>query len=252
MSEIPMEAVDSSDPFYGGGGRSDDASLVQIDPEQQPDAEGKEDRVLSRVKNIRGRSRLDQIPVRAATRALQSAAEAAGGRLTEDAFRSAYLELLSQHTSSEHAKPPSEKIVKGLFGLFDKDGNGVVDMMEIVCGVALMAQGDDHDKLHAVFDAFDANKDGSISFDEMHRFLASVFRVVLTPSVKRVIESHAQLQNVQSADDLARETTEDAFRRAGVNRDGKLTIEEFKKWFYGPYAGPDETEIAGPLRALLK
>ena len=46
-------------------------------------------------------------------------------------------------------------------------------------GISLLCEGDEEDKIHAVFDVFDTDGDGFISMDEMFKFFTAVFKVVL-------------------------------------------------------------------------
>merc|ERR1719263_2613031 len=102
--------------------------------------------------------------------------------------------------------------------------------MELICGISLLCQGSEDEKIQAVFDVFDENGDGVISMDEMFKFLTSVFKVVLTPNVMQVMNSMGV--TVESAEDLASVTALECFKAADLNQDGKLSISEFKNWFY--------------------
>merc|ERR1712118_517721 len=97
---------------------------------------------------------------------------------------------------------PGDNVKHAVFDLFDRDDNGVVDMIELICGISLLCQGSEEDKIHAVFDIFDENGDGFISMDEMFKFLTS------------------------------------GFKGADLNHDGRLSITEFKEWFYAPKNDP--------------
>merc|ERR1712066_605333 len=112
------------------------------------------------------------------------------------------------------------------------DDNGVVDMMELICGISLLCSGSEDDKIQAVFNIFDENGDGFISMDEMYKFLTSVFKVVLTPNVMAVMNSMGV--QVDSAEDLASVTALECFKTADLNQDGKLSLQEFTTWFFAP------------------
>merc|ERR1711972_1172583 len=123
---------------------------------------------------------------------------------------------------------PEQSVQNAVFDLFDRDDNNVVDMMELICGISLLCPGTEDDKIHAVFDIFDENGDGFISMDEMFKFLTAVFKVVLTPNVMGVMRSMGV--EVDSAEDLASVTSLECFKAADLNHDGKLNVDEFKKW----------------------
>merc|ERR1712190_415537 len=112
-------------------------------------------------------------------------------------FVSAYSGLLAAH----NVDVPSSEVQNAVFDLFDRDDNGIVDLMELICGISLLCAGTEDDKIHAVFNIFDENGNGFISMDEMYKFLTSVFKVVLTPNVMAVMNSMGV--NVESPEDLA-------------------------------------------------
>mmetsp|Transcript_45182 Transcript_45182/g.91191 ORF Transcript_45182/g.91191 Transcript_45182/m.91191 type:complete len:86 (+) Transcript_45182:1-258(+) len=83
--------------------------------------------------------------------------------------------------------------------------------------------------------------------DEMFKFLTSVFKVVLTPNVIGVMNSMGV--SVESAEDLASVAALECFRTTDLNNDGKLSIVEFKNWFYAPRNDP--SFLFSPVRKLL-
>merc|ERR1712176_1589911 len=125
---------------------------------------------------------------------------------------------------------------------------GIVDMMEVICGVSLLCSGAEDDKIHAVFNVFDENGDGVITMDEMFKFLTSVFKVVLTPNVMAVMNSMGV--TVESAEDLASVTALECFKTADLNHDGRLSVSEFKTWFYAPK--DNSSLLFSPVRKLLQ
>jgi len=72
------------------------------------------------------------------------------------------------------------------------------------------------------------NGDGYISSNEMATLLGSVFKVIYKA------EPHKAAQIGANADELAKLTTEQCFDEADLNSDGKLSFEEFYKWFCAP------------------
>merc|ERR1712113_1231786 len=143
---------------------------------------------------------------------------------------------------------PDDSVLNSVFDLFDRDDNDVIDMMEIICGISLLCAGSEDDRINAVFAVFDENGDGFISMDEMTKFLTSVFKVVLTPTVMGVMNSMGVAPG--SASDLASMTASECFRTADLNHDGKLSVHEFKNWFNAPKNDPSKR--FSPARKLLQ
>jgi Ca2+-binding EF-hand superfamily protein len=167
--------------------------------------------------------KMEDIPVSKVLAAFK--AKTTKGSLTKDAFGTAYAELLTANGKTA----PDDELKAFVFKIFDKDGNGTVDGMELVCGVSLLAEGTSAEKVSAVFKAFDENSDGFISKDEMIKFLASVYKVLLTPEA--IADMKSRGTEVDGPDDLAKETADSCFEECDVNKDGKLSIEEFRKWW---------------------
>jgi Ca2+-binding EF-hand superfamily protein len=72
---------------------------------------------------------------------------------------------------------------------------------------------------------FDLNDDGFISLGEMTTYLTSVFKVLYESNngTKKAIGV--------SADELGKITAEEAFVECDLNHDGRLSFDEFKKWY---------------------
>lgn len=194
------------------------------------------------MKDLRKNCGLKYVPVSEALKDFQKAAT--DDKLLKDSFLGAYRGLIQKYG----VDVPNQGVQDALFDLFDRDDNGVVDMMELICGVSLLCQGTEDDKIKAVFDIFDENGDGFISMDEMFKFLTSVFKVVLTPNVMGVMRSMGV--EVDSAEDLASVTSLECFKAADLNNDGKLSLQEFQNWFYAPKNDP--SFMFSPMRKLLQ
>jgi len=201
----------------------------------------KDDPQLQNLKELRKTSGLKNVPVGDGLQGFKKMA--VDGKLTREQFLAAYATILEDH----QIEVPEDAVKNAVFDLFDRDDNNVVDMMEVICGVSLLCSGGEDDKIHAVFEIFDENGDGFISMDEMFKFLSSVFKVVLTPNVMNVMNSMGV--TVESAEDLASVTALECFKTADLNHDGKLSVGEFKNWFYAPRNDP--SFLFSPVRKLL-
>lgn len=202
----------------------------------------KDDPQLQNLKELRKTCGLKNIPVNDALQSLKSMSS--DGKLTREQFLAAYTLLLQNF----QVEVPTDDVKNAVFDLFDRDDNGIVDMMELICGASLLCTGTEEDKIHAVFNVFDENGDGVISMDEMFKFLTSVFKVVLTPNVMAVMNSMGV--TVESPEDLASVTALECFKTADLNHDGRLSVAEFKNWFFAPRNDP--SFLFSPVRKLLQ
>mmetsp|Transcript_1932 Transcript_1932/g.4442 ORF Transcript_1932/g.4442 Transcript_1932/m.4442 type:complete len:288 (-) Transcript_1932:478-1341(-) len=201
------------------------------------------DSALRSLKSLRQTCMLNQVPVKRALVEFQKFV--VDNRLDLGAFTQAYQELMGEFGVGEE---PSGDTITDVFRLFDKDKNNVIDPMELCCGLSMLCQGTEDEKIHAVFDCFDENGDGNITLDEMFKFLASVFRVVLTPTVLDTINSLGV--DVQSPEDLASVTALECFKSADLDGNGRLNVEEFKTWFNGGAVGGSNI-FSGPMKQVL-
>jgi len=247
-----MQASTALQTQFPDGGRALSQGTVQVETRPHTfagpgltqgayEAKHQDDPQLANLKDLRKSSGLKSVPVADGMQFLRLCS--ADGKLTREQFINGYEQLLTRH----NVEVPPDMVKNAVFDLFDRDDNNVVDMMELICGISLLCAGGEDDKIHAVFDLFDENKDGFISMDEMFKFLTSVFNVVLTPNVMGVMNSMGV--TIESAEDLASVTALECFKTADLNHDGKLSVSEFKNWFYAPRNDP--SFLFSPVRKVL-
>lgn len=154
------------------------------------------------------------------------------GVLSRDAFHAVFEELadeqsaLTKRVLTAHEASKMHAILDTVFNDFDTDKDGFVDFCELSSGISVFCKGSQHEKIKAAFSLFDVNQDGFISKEEMKTYLASVFRIIFTTSPATA----KQMGNV-SPEQLAQATAADAFASADVNHDGRLSFDEFTKWY---------------------
>lgn len=104
-----------------------------------------------------------------------------------------------------------------VFNVFDQDQDGTVSFEEFVCGLSLLARGSNEEKLRWIFSLYDLNRDGLVSRDEMLGIVTSVY-LLIGPT------------NHQTVDDvMARDHVENMFKKMDADRDGFIAVDEFMK-----------------------
>ena len=130
---------------------------------------------------------------------------------------------------------------ENLFELFDANGDGAVDFVELCTGLTVLCEGTRDEKAASAFRLYDYNNDGVIDLDEMTAYLTSVFKVMYAtqPGTQEQMEGAAP-------EELARVTAEEAFAEADLDADGRLSWDEFKAWYRrGAEGGDDDGEEDG-------
>lgn len=229
-----------------GDGESTSRSLPTEPPVQYDALQPKlKDETLDRYKELRDTCCINKIPVKVAVDKIRGVTKQ--GKLNQEVF----VQLMTELADEQKVGPPKKENLVDVFKIFDKNNDGVVDMLEAVCGFALFAKGDENERLHAVFECFDIDDSGFISTDEMYTFLLNVYKVVLTPKVLAEMKKMGvELDPKRPEEDLAEVTTADCFKIADLDKDGQLSFSEFKLWFQAPKN--DANFQNSPLRGLLE
>jgi Ca2+-binding EF-hand superfamily protein len=133
-------------------------------------------------------------------------------------------------------------LTKELYGAFDSDGNGKVDMTEIKAGLALLVGDSAEAKMVAVFKLYDKDGDQAISMSEMSSYLNAVFKLLFMANPEAAAALGATVGEMASA------TALQAFKGADKDESGLLSLDEFKAWYSEQKVG----ETSGPAGLLKK
>lgn len=147
------------------------------------------------------------------------------GHLDYNAFLSGFAAFLVDDSDDNIAVVTP--LLQQLFEIFDVNGDGVVDYHELASGLTVLCDGDRDDKISAIFNIFDVNGDGFISLEELTLFLTSVNKMMFASDP----DIAAQQFDNRSAEEVARLTATKAMEEADTNRDGKLSLDEFRAWY---------------------
>jgi Ca2+-binding EF-hand superfamily protein len=124
------------------------------------------------------------------------------GRITLQELRQA-LEKLGEE--------PAEPELRALMVKADADGNLTIELGEFLAFMSRrMRAAGAHDELREAFDAFDRNRDGLVSIDELLQVMGML------------------------GEEMSREEAEASLRRGDSDGDGQLTYEEFIAFMMSP------------------
>ncbi|XP_056411463.1 Kv channel-interacting protein 4 isoform X1 [Hyla sarda] len=102
-----------------------------------------------------------------------------------------------------------------LFNAFDTDHNGSVSFEDFVMGLSTLLRGTIQEKLNWAFNLYDINKDGYITKEEMLDIMKAIYDM-MGKCTYPVVKEDAPKQHV-----------ENFFQKMDINKDGVVTIEEF-------------------------
>uniref|UniRef100_A0A8C3LCU6 Potassium voltage-gated channel interacting protein 2 n=1 Tax=Chrysolophus pictus TaxID=9089 RepID=A0A8C3LCU6_CHRPC len=116
-----------------------------------------------------------------------------------------------------HCLPPpdSSTYATFLFNAFDTDHDGSVSFEDFVSGLSIILRGTIDDRLNWAFNLYDLNKDGCITKEEMLDIMKSIYDMMGKYTYPAMRE------------EAPREHVENFFQKMDRNKDGVVTIEEF-------------------------
>uniref|UniRef100_A0A8C7J4A5 Potassium voltage-gated channel interacting protein 2 n=2 Tax=Oncorhynchus TaxID=8016 RepID=A0A8C7J4A5_ONCKI len=102
-----------------------------------------------------------------------------------------------------------------LFEAFDTNKNGSVSFEDFVFGLSIILRGTINDRLNWAFNLYDLNKDGCITKEEMMDIMKSIYDMM------------GKYTYPCMQDEAPREHVESFFQKMDRNNDGVVTIDEF-------------------------
>ncbi|KAM9727857.1 A-type potassium channel modulatory protein KCNIP2 isoform 3-T3 [Menidia menidia] len=102
-----------------------------------------------------------------------------------------------------------------LFEAFDTNKNGSVSFEDFVFGLSIILRGTINDRLNWAFNLYDLNKDGCITKEEMLDIMQSIYDMM------------GKYTYPTMHDEAPREHVESFFQKMDQNKDGVVTIDEF-------------------------
>jgi len=102
-------------------------------------------------------------------------------------------------------------IVEEIFRTYDVDKNDMVDFREFLCGVGVISNGTDSQRLRLAFRIFDRDQSGFISRDEYHAIFTGLYKAMGVFYGKEDKDFEAE-----------------SFEQLDKNNDAKISYEEFE------------------------
>ena len=225
----------------GGGGVADAAASAAAAHQHQTSATQSSSSHVYSADEICEITQLKQYTLADIVQVFTAASEP-DGVLDHQSFLDCFATLAEAQLMTLAQQTHLQAVVQHLFETFDADGNGVIDLAELSSGLSVLCGGTRDDKVRSAFSLYDQNGDGFISLTEMATYLRSVFRLLyrMRPEIQESMGV--------DADTLAQVTAEHAFAEADLDHDGRLSFNEFERWF--TQGAPSVVEVAGGLMTL--
>ncbi len=117
-----------------------------------------------------------------------------------------------------------DNIVDEIFNLFSYPGENEIYMYKLVSGLSTICQGTMQEKIKTVFKFYDISGCGYITFGNMISYLESVYRITYW------LEQDLYDRIGCSSLDLAKITTEEAFKKIGKSESDEISLDQFMDW----------------------
>ncbi|XP_076658529.1 neurocalcin-delta B-like isoform X1 [Halictus rubicundus] len=104
------------------------------------------------------------------------------------------------------------KYTQIVFNTFDRDGDGVISFQDLLAEVALITNGDLDQKLSWIFRFYDLNGDGYITRKEMLVIISAIYEMLHNgQTIQRMVDRHVDM----------------VFEKMDTDKDGVISREEF-------------------------
>ncbi|XP_014612742.1 PREDICTED: hippocalcin-like protein 1 [Polistes canadensis] len=106
----------------------------------------------------------------------------------------------------------SAKYAQMVFNNFDTNKDGIVTFGDLLLGIATIVKGTNDEKLKWIFQFYDLNGDGCISKNEMTTTISAIYEMI---------------NNDQTVWNMVNNHVDKLFEKMDINKDGMISIEEF-------------------------
>jgi len=205
----------------------DEESMDEESMDEEEEDEEEEEDHNTAVENLEFMKEITSLGKRSVSSVLEMFAGVSDeqGFVHEEDFDKVFREIADAENMSEEKRQILEEVTDSLFQLWDKDGNGLCDFMELSVGLSVLCGSDISEKADTLFSLFDYDNSGSISREEFERYLTSVFEIMYA------MDPDAESRIGCGPTELAIRTTDTCFKMADLDDSNSLSLEEFKKWY---------------------
>nr|ODN86198.1 calcium-binding protein NCS-1 [Cryptococcus depauperatus CBS 7841]ODN94546.1 calcium-binding protein NCS-1 [Cryptococcus depauperatus CBS 7855] len=135
------------------------------------------------------------------------------GQLNKEEFKKIYRQFFPFGDPSQFADY--------VFNVFDEDKSGTIEfkasLAEFICALSVTSRGRLDEKLKWAFQLYDINQDGFITYDEMLQIVRSIYKMT------------GQMVQLPEDEDTPEKRVDKIFRNMDLNKDHRLTFDEFKE-----------------------
>jgi len=139
------------------------------------------------------------------------------------------------------ALPPARGAARGLWQRFDTTESGLVNLMEVMSGLAVMCASSVEAKIDLIFELNDFNAQGSLSYDELVLLLYLVACSTVLTSGKGVLPEEHAMEAI----------ADEAFVARNIDLTGRINRTDFSTWIIDFLGLTEEAPSVG-LREFLK
>lgn len=124
---------------------------------------------------------------------------------------------------------------------FDTNNTGVINVIEVISGLAVMSQSSVAEKAEFIFELNDFNHQGNLSYDELVVLLYLACSSTVLISGKGVFPEEQKIEGI----------ADEAFIFADIDMSSRIDLNSFKSWIFEFLGMSEETPTVG-LREYLK
>lgn len=111
-----------------------------------------------------------------------------------------------------------------LFQVFDQNSDGCISFYEFIKALSITCRGSEEEKLKWAFHAYDVDQDGYVTKEEMIFLLRSISSI-------SNIQWHWEMAAILKDNLTIEKQVDEIFERLDLNGNGKLTLNEFSKGY---------------------